>query len=185
MNGILPPLSTQMTNSYLFLLTAFQLHTVCALAQTLETVPYVDLKRYSGKWYEIASFPQSFQKGCLETTAEYTLTDKNYVVVENRCRKGSLTGKQSYIKGKAFVVKNSGNAKLEVQFFWPFRGKYWIIELAPDYTYAVVAHPNKRYLWILSRSPTISPLQYQQILTRLQSIGFPISQLITTQQTIK
>src|SRR3972149_6276372 len=88
-----------------------------ANSQTLQTVPYVDLKKYSGKWYEIASYPQRFQKGCNCTTAEYTLSKKDFVIVENRCNKDSVNGKQSYIKGKAFVVKNSGNAKLLVQFF--------------------------------------------------------------------
>ena len=112
-------------------------------AQELQTIPYVDLERYAGLWYEIASYPQRFQEGCTATTAEYTLSDKGYVIVENRCNKYTLDGKQSYIKGKAFVVKNSGNAKLKVQFFWPFRGSYWIIDLADDYNYAVVSHPGK------------------------------------------
>src|SRR4051812_25046215 len=94
-------------------------------SQPLETVPHVDLNKYAGKWYEIASYPQRFQKGCNCTTAEYTLSEKGYMIVENRCNKDSVNGKQSYIKGKAFVVENSGNAKLKVQFFWPFTGKYW------------------------------------------------------------
>jgi apolipoprotein D and lipocalin family protein len=81
--------------------------TVAAVSQTLQTVPFVDLNKYAGKWYEIASFPQRFQKGCNGTTATYTLSDKGFVVVENRCNKGSMTGKTSYIKGKAFVVKNN------------------------------------------------------------------------------
>ena len=95
-------------------------------AQPLQSVSSVDLKKYAGKWYEIASFPQRFQKGCHCTTAEYTLSEKGFVIVENRCRKGSVTGKESYIKGKAFVTPNSNNAKLKVQFFWPFTGKYSI-----------------------------------------------------------
>ena len=96
--------------------------TATSNAQKLQTVPYVDLNKYAGKWYEIASYPQRFQKGCHCTTAEYTLSDKGYVIVENRCKRDSVNGKQSYIKGKAFVEKNSGNAKLKVQFFWPFKG---------------------------------------------------------------
>ena len=76
-----------------------------AIAQTLQTVPYVDLKKYAGKWYEIASFPQRFQKGCHCTTAEYTLSTKGYMIVENRCNKDSIDGKMAYIKGKAFVQK--------------------------------------------------------------------------------
>lgn len=152
------------------------------MSQTLETVPYVDLKKYAGRWYEIASFPQSFQKGCNCTTAEYTLTDKGFVIVENRCNKGSMNGKQSYIKGKAFVVENSGNAKLKVQFFWPFKGKYWIIDLAEDYSYAVVGHPNRKYLWILSRTPKMIETIYQQIIVRIKEKGFDISKIMRTNQ---
>ena len=149
-------------------------------SQQLETVPYVDLEKYSGKWYEIASFPQRFQRGCHCTTAEYTLSDKDYVIVENRCNKDSITGKESYIKGKAFVVKNTGNAKLKVQFFWPFRGKYWIIDLAEDYSYAVVGHPNRKYLWILSRSPHMDRDLYNDIVQRTEEKGFDVSLLKMT-----
>lgn len=152
------------------------------MSQTLQTVPHVDVQKYSGKWYEIASYPQRFQKGCHCTTAEYTLTDKGYLIVENRCNKGSVDGKQSYIKGKAFVEKNTGNAKLKVQFFWPFRGKYWIIDLADDYSYAVVSHPSKKYLWILSRKPKMDEVVYQQILSRLKEKGFDLDKIQRTVQ---
>jgi len=94
----------------------------------------------------------------------------------------SVNGKQSYIKGKAFVEKNSGNAKLKVQFFWPLRAKYWIIDLADDYSYAVVSNPNKKYLWILSRTPKMNDSIYQQILSRLKEKGFDLSELKLTQQ---
>jgi apolipoprotein D and lipocalin family protein len=156
--------------------------TSATMPETLQTVPSVDLQKYAGKWYEIASFPQRFQKGCNCTTAEYTLSKKGYVIVENRCNKDSINGKQSYIKGKAFVVENSGNAKLKVQFFWPFRGKYWIIDLADDYNYAVVGHPNRQYLWILSRTPKMDDSTYQQIISRIKEKGFDISKIKKTQQ---
>lgn len=151
-------------------------------AQTLQTVTYVDLNKYSGKWYEIASYPQRFQKGCHCTTAEYTFSAKGYVIVENRCNRNSVNGKLSYIKGKAFVENNSGNAKLKVQFFWPFKGKYWIIDLASDYSYAVVSHPNKKYLWILSRTSKMDDTVYQQIISRLKSKGFDLSKIKKTEQ---
>lgn len=156
-----------------------------ANAQTLQTVSKVDLKKYAGKWYEIASYPTRFQKRCTCTTAEYTVTDKDYVIVENRCNKDSVNGKKSYVKGKAFVKKNSGNAKLKVQFFWPFRGDYWIIDLADDYSYAVVSNPSKKYLWILSRTPQMSDLTYQQIIGRLKEKGFDLSKIKITQQIPK
>ncbi len=155
-----------------------------AMAQLpeLQTVPHVDVKKYAGKWYEIASFPQIFQKGCHCTIAEYTMTDKGYLIVENRCNRDSINGKQSYIKGKAFVEKNSGNAKLKVKFFFLFRAKYWIIDLADDYSYAVVSHPNRKYLWILSRIPKMSDTVYQQILSRLKEKRFDLAKLQMTEQ---
>ena len=148
----------------------------------LQTVLHVDVKKYTGKWYEIASFHQIFQRGCHCTTAEYTITDKSYLIVENRCNKDSIHGKQSYIKGKAFIEKNSGNAKLKVQFFFPFKAKYWIIDLADDYSYAVISHPNRKYLWILSRTPKMSDAIYQQILSRLKVKGFDLTNLQVTEQ---
>jgi apolipoprotein D and lipocalin family protein len=157
--------------------------TTTVKSQLLQTVANVDLNKYAGKWYEIASYPQRFQKGCHCTTAEYTLSDKGFVIVENRCNKDSITGKQAYIKGKAFVEEHSGNSKLKVQFFWPFKAKYWIIDLADDYSYAVVSHPNKKYLWILSRTPKMNETVYQQIVFRLKEKGFDITKLqITIQQ---
>jgi apolipoprotein D and lipocalin family protein len=156
--------------------------TAGAFSQQLQTVPFVDLNKYMGKWYEIGSFPQRFQQGCNCTTAEYTMTDKGYVIVENRCNRGGCGGTQSYIKGKAFIVKNSGNAKLKVQFFWPLRGKYWIIDLADDYSYAVVGHPNREYLWILSRTPIMDETKYQEILARLKEKGFDITKIQKTNQ---
>jgi apolipoprotein D and lipocalin family protein len=152
--------------------------------QPLETVGQVDLQRYAGKWYEIASYPQRFQRGCHCTTAEYTLTGKGYMIVENRCNRDSVNGKPSYIKGKAFVEKNSGNAKLKVQFFWPFKGKYWIIDLADDYSYAVVSHPNRNYLWILSRTPQMNETVYREILLRLSDKGFDTDRLQRTVQAL-
>ena len=151
-------------------------------AQKLQTVPNVDLNKYAGKWYEIASYPQIFQKGCHCTTAEYTLSEKGYMIVENRCNRDSVNGKQSYIKGKAFVEKNSGNAKLKVQFFWPFKAKYWIIDLANDYSYAVVSHPNKKYLWILSRKSKMDDKVYQEIISRPKLKGFDLAGLQKTEQ---
>ena len=100
----------------------------------LETVQKVDVKRYMGKWYEIASFPQRFQKGCSCTVAEYTLNENGTVKVDNSC---TAYGKKKQSIGKAKVVDKETNAKLKVSFFRPFWGKYWIIDLADDYSYAV------------------------------------------------
>jgi apolipoprotein D and lipocalin family protein len=154
-----------------------------AQTQPLETVPSVDLQKYVGKWYEIAAFPQRFEKGCHCTTAEYELTDKGYVRVINSCRKDSPSGKMSVAKGKAFIVEGSNNAKLKVQFFWPFRGNYWIIDLAQDYSYAVVGAPDRKYLWILCRSAKMDEGLYQDIVKRIAQKGFDTSKLQRSDQS--
>jgi len=148
----------------------------------LETVAHVDLGRYLGTWYEIASFPQSFQRGCTGTTATYTLRDDGKLDVTNRCRLGSLDGKEKVALGRARLVDRTTNAKLEVSFFRPFWGHYWIIDLAQDYSYAVVGHPGRDYLWILSRTPTMSEATYQTIATRLQAQRYETSRLVRTLQ---
>jgi apolipoprotein D and lipocalin family protein len=148
----------------------------------VDVVAKVDLQRYAGTWYEIASFPQSFQRGCTATTANYTLLEDGDVRVLNRCRKGSLDGEEDTAEGRARVVDPGEPAKLEVSFFRPFWGKYWVVELDPDYRYAVVGHPSRDYLWILSRTPQLDDATYQGILTRLEAKGFPIDRLQRTLQ---
>ncbi len=147
--------------------------------KNLETVRKVDVQRYMGKSYEIASFPQSFQKGCSCTMAEYSLNDNGTVKVINSCK---VDGKKKTSVGKAWVTDKKTNAKLKVQFFWPFSGKYWIIDLANDYSYAVVGHPNRKYLWILSRTPDIDGQLYNEIVARTAAKGFDVSKLNVTQQ---
>lgn len=172
-----------MSSTFLLLLLLLAyIAPIAVSAQELTTVPSVDLAKYAGKWYEIASFPQAFQKRCHCTTATYTPSPKGYMIVENSCNRDSASGKLTSIKGKAFVVPGSGNAKLNVQFFWPFTGKYWIIDLADDYSYAVVSHPNRKNLWILSRTPRISAAVYQDILSRAKAKGLDLSKIKLTEQ---
>jgi len=148
----------------------------------LQTVAHVDLSSYVGTWYEIANFPQSFQRGCTATTATYTVRADGDIDVLNRCRKGSLDGTEKSGLGRARVVDRATNAKLEVSFFRPFWGDYWIIDLADDYSYAVVGHPGRDYLWILARTPTMPEATYQSVVTRLQAKGYETARLIRTLQ---
>ena len=148
----------------------------------LQTVPQVDLKRYRGTWYDIASFPQWFQRDCTGTTATYTARSDGDIDVLNRCRKGALDGKEDSAHGRARVVDRLTNAKLKVSFFRPFWGDYWIIELGPDYEYAVVGHPSRDYLWILSRTPTLEAAVYDGIVERLRQQGYEVKRLRRTPQ---
>jgi apolipoprotein D and lipocalin family protein len=148
----------------------------------LQTTAHVDLNRYMGKWYEIASFPMRFQKGCVASAATYTLRKDGDVDVLNQCRDKTLDGKLRNAKGKAWVVDRQSNARLKVRFFWPFSGDYWIIDLGTNYEYAVVGHPKRNYLWILSRSPKMDQAVYEGIIERLKKQHYDVARLNKTLQ---
>ena len=150
------------------------------VAPPLQVVPRVDLERYTGTWFEIARFPHRFQEGCVASSATYTLRSDGAIEVLNQCRKGSPDGEISSVRGKAWVVDKETNAKLKVSFFWPFSGAYWIIDLGENYDYAVVGHPNRKYLWILSRTPQMEDSLYQRILEKLRNQSYDLSKLIQT-----
>ncbi len=146
-----------------------------------QTVPRVDLDRYAGTWYEIASFPHRFQAGCAATTATYEARDDGRITVKNRCRSGGLDGKERGVDGVAWAVDET-NARLKVRFFWPFSGDYWVLALDPDYQWSVVGHPEREYLWILSRTPQIDDALYRELLSKARAQGFDVSRLERTLQ---
>ena len=140
------------------------------MAQTkVQTVDYVDLNRYIGTWYEIASIPQWFSKKCVCTQAKYSLTPKGNVRVINTCLKNTINGKVKRAKGIAKLVDRTTNAKLKVSFFWPFYGGYWIIALGNDYQYAVVSNKEGSSLWILSRTPELAPEFYDEAMAKIKA----------------
>ena len=142
----------------------------------LETVKEVDLKKYKGQWYEIARFEHFFEKGCKNVTATYTLRDDNKIDVLNSCVKID-TNEKKEATGIAYAVDNT-NSKLKVSFFRPFYGDYWIIDLADDYSYVAVGTPSREYLWILSRTKTISDTTKQRLLSKLKNLGFDTNKFI-------
>ncbi|MGA3193125.1 MAG: lipocalin family protein [Candidatus Bathyarchaeia archaeon] len=143
----------------------------------LEVVPHVELEKYLGKWYEIAHLPARFQEGCSDTTATYTLSKDGSISVLNECIRN---GKVKKAKGKAKVVEKSSGAKLKVTFFRPFYGDYWIIKLGKDYDYAVVGTPNRKYLWILSRTPQMDDNLFSELIEFVKSKGFNVENFIRT-----
>lgn len=138
--------------------------------EPLQTVPFLELQKYMGKWYEIARYENWFEKGCMGATAEYVL-DKGKVRVINRCYDEAGI-KIDEANGKAYVVEESENARLRVTFFWPFYGNYWVIKLAEDYRYAVIGEPTRKYLWILARDKTLNNEDKQTILEALLGLGY-------------
>jgi apolipoprotein D and lipocalin family protein len=138
------------------------------------TASSVDLRRYAGEWYEIEAFPNWFQRGCEGSKAAYTPLEDGRIKVVNTCNRG---GKPASVEGTARVVPGSNNSKLKVRFFGPFEGDYWILELDADYRWAAVGSPDRRYLWILSRTPQLDPAVLGRIRARLAAQGFDVSRL--------
>jgi apolipoprotein D and lipocalin family protein len=152
----------------------------------LPVVDHVDLSKYLGTWYEIASIPVWFQRECAGgTTATYTLAKEGTVSVLNQCC--TKDGQNKQAKGQAWVVDKKTNAKLKVSFFslfgfWLFAGDYWIIDLGPNYEYAVIGHPNRSIGWILSRTPVLPEAVLKGIGERLEEKGYDFSQFKLTNQ---
>lgn len=163
--------------------------TLADATQPLAVVPSVDLSRYAGKWYEIARLPNRFQKKCAgEVAATYALLAGNQIKVINECRRNN--GQTMKAEGQVRLAKKNGpNSKLEVRFapawlswlsaVW---GDYWIIDLAADYSYAVVGTPDRKYLWILARTPSLDEALYQRLLQQTATQGFAVAQVVKTRQ---
>jgi apolipoprotein D and lipocalin family protein len=149
-----------------------------AFFPALDTVANVDVNRYTGKWYEIARYPNWFQSGCASSTADYTANADGTIGVFNTCldANGNVN---STIQGTARVVDSTTNAKLKVTFPGiPFAADYWIIQLGENYEYAVVGDPTRSTLFILSRTPTLSQDTLNVILAQLPDQGYDPARLI-------
>ena len=152
-------------------------------APPVSSIGQLDLKRYTGKWFEIGAFPMYFQRHCVgDTTAEYALRPDGEISVLNRCRTANGFDQAS---GRAWVPDLTRTAELKVSFFWPVRSNYWVIALAPDYRWAVVGNPNRKYLWLLSRSPKMQEAEIERALSIASSQGYDMSQFRMTRQTLE
>jgi apolipoprotein D and lipocalin family protein len=151
-------------------------------APPLAAVDAFDLQRYLGRWYEIAKYPNWFEAGLVAVTADYELGGDGEIRVLNAGRKGSFDGPVDSAEAHAWVPDDAAPAKLRVQFFWPFSADYWVIALDPDYRWAVVGEPDRSFLWILSRTPTLPEATYQAILGRIEELGYDSSLLEPTPQ---
>jgi apolipoprotein D and lipocalin family protein len=143
---------------------------------------YVDLNRYTGTWYEIARFPNSFERGLKCVTATYTLRDDERITVLNRGHKIENPAAVKQSQGVAWIPDKTWPAKLKVRFFWPFSGDYWILALDPSYRFALVGDPSLKYLWILSRTKTMEEADYKQLLDKAKENGYDISKLMLVEQ---
>ena len=150
------------------------------------TEQQVDLTRYQGLWYEIARYPNRFEKGCAGVTAEYTLRDDGQIDGVTTCRAGRPDGPVETADGIARIVDEQTNAVLEVKFApqWvPFAwGDYWILDLAPDYSSVLVGSPDGKYLWILAREPSLPAARLDELRDAAAARGYDPDALVMTAQ---
>ncbi len=145
-------------------------------------VKELDLNRYLGTWYEIARFPHSFEKNLQGVTATYSLRKDGKIKVLNQGFKGSLEGKLSTAVGKAKIPDPSQPSKLKVSFFLWFYGDYFVLELDPDYKWAMIGSSTDDFFWILSRTPKMDPGVYQMLVENARKRGYNISRIQVVDQ---
>ncbi len=147
--------------------------------------PYIknfDLNRYLGQWYEIARFPHSFEKGLVGCTANYSLLANGKVRVENAGFKNTLDGEYSTAVGKAKLAGKPTDGHLKVSFFLFFYADYFIMDMDPDYQWALIGSKADKYLWILSRTPQMDDITYNKILDKAHDQGYDLKLLYKVPQ---
>ena len=160
------------------LLLGFAAGACTGIPEGAEVVDDFDLQRYLGTWYEIARLDHRFERGLNNVTATYSLRDDGGVRVLNR---GFNTADQEWeeAEGKAYLVDASNVGRLKVSFFGPFYGGYNILALdQADDGYSLVVGPDRDYLWILAREPSLAPEILAELVAIAANLGFPVDELI-------
>ncbi|WP_112324075.1 lipocalin family protein [Oceanibium sediminis] len=147
----------------------------------MDSVAALDIERYTGKWYEIARFPNGFEEGCVGVTAEYAKREDGRISVTNTCRKDTLDGPVEVAEGIARIA-SPGQLKVKFVQWLPFAGDYWVLDVTPDYSVAVVGEPSGDFGWILARTPTLDDAQLQDALSVLKADGYDTSKLVYPEQ---
>jgi apolipoprotein D and lipocalin family protein len=148
-----------------------------------KSVENLDTRQYAGTWYSLYSIPTSYDKGSRETTGSYKWNSRGryFDVVTSYKKPGSE--EVHSINSKVYPVPGTNNTEMKCQFIWPFKVDYWVIELAPDYSYVVVGHPEQKLLFIMSRKRSISKRLYGEIVARCEARGYNVSQLASQQHS--
>ena len=143
----------------------------------IEAVADLDISRCTGTWYEIARLRHWFERNVVAAAATCELLPNGKMRIIGQGQKNTFDGKRVKAKGIAWRSDKNSTAKWRVRFFWPFYGSYWIIKLDPDYRYAIVAHPKRKYLWVLSRVPTMDEPLFSSLIKFVEEQGFDLSRL--------
>lgn len=147
----------------------------------METVKQVDIERFMGDWYVQGIIPNFIEKHAINGIESYSLIDENRVKIDYRFT-DRRTGKVKHMEPKAWIYNKKTYAEWRVQFIWPIKFPYLIIDLADDYSYTVIGVPNRKFVWIMSRQSQMSDAVYNGILERLQLAGYKIDKIVRMPQ---
>ena len=143
----------------------------------IKPVAHVDLPRFMGNWYVIASIPTRFEKNAYDALEVYTLKSNGDVATSFHFREGSFDGEKKDIHSTGFVKPGTGNAVWGVQVFWPLKAQYIVAWLKDDYSQVIVARDARDYMWVMARTPTIAQADYDALLARVQALGYPMDKV--------
>lgn len=143
----------------------------------LKTVDYVDLERFMGDWYVIANIPTFIEKGAVNAVESYELDSKGRINTTFTFRKGSSTGPEKKYNPTGFIYNTKTNAEWRMQFLWPFKAPFLIIDLDDDYSYTVIGIPSRKYVWIMARDHVLNQNIYDAIISKLEKVGYDITQI--------
>lgn len=148
----------------------------------LETVDYVDVDRFMGIWYVIGVIPTFVEKDAVNAVEKYELNEDGDIDITFTHYKKEPTGEFKEYHPKGFIYDKNTNAEWRVQFLWPLKFKYLVIDLAEDYRYTVIGVPNRKYLWIMARDTKLNAEDYSNIKNRLVEQGYDISKIVDVPQ---
>ncbi len=147
------------------------------MMEPLKTVQNVDIKQFMGDWYIIANIPTFLEKRATNAIESYRLNDKGEIETTFSFYQDRPSGKKKKYHPKGFIYNTDTNAEWRMQFLWPFKMPFLIIDLDEDYSHTVIGYPNRNYVWIMAREPELAEEIYQSILKKLENVGYDISRI--------
>lgn len=154
----------------------------CSSLPPIKTVNYVDLERFMGDWYVIACIPTLIEQDIYNAVESYQLNQDGTIQTTFTFKKGGFDGKPKKYEPKGFVVPNTGNALWGMQFIWPIKAEYRIVELDQNYQNTIIARNARDYVWLMSRQPKISDDQYNRYVLKINEMGYDVSKLVKVPQ---
>lgn len=148
----------------------------------IKPVTQVDLPRFMGPWYLIATIPTVFEKHAFNAVETYTLQPDGNVRTTFRFNNGAIDGPVKHIQSTGYVHAGSGNAVWGVKLFWGFKAQYIVAWLKPDYSEMIVARDKRDYTWVFARTPSVSPADYASLVGRVKALGYDVSKLYKVPQ---